>query len=217
MPAVAEAAGAVAAMRSRCGRGGSGRKVSSVTARQHGRAEGDRARARDRRPVSLAVSAQGKSAVTCTRPAFGATSATFRAYPSLGALYGAYIAAIRAVAPGSYHSNFGGCTKQQTDDEVSWNHSYEHPRRYSLSQSRSGRLTDDQAAGRVLCTFSNSIRIIWTQNDGRLLGVLNGAPHENSWDWWKGVHHSIDLPGSNSNMSMSSWAGVSWGSAGPSA
>jgi Protein kinase domain len=150
-------------------------------------------------------SAQGKSAVTCTRPAFGATSVTFRTYPSLGALYGAYLAAIRSVAPGSFHSNFGDCTEQQTDGEVSWNHNYEHPRDFALSQSRSGRLTDDQAAGRVFCTFSNSmLHIVWTQNDGRLLGVLNGAPHANTWDWWKGVHHSIDLPGSNSNMSMSS-------------
>jgi Protein kinase domain len=149
-------------------------------------------------------SAQGKSAVTCMRPAFGATSVTFRTYPSLDALYGAYLAAIRAVAPGSYHSDFGDCTEQQTDGEVSWNHNYEHPRHFSLAQSRSGRLTDDQAAGRVFCTFSNSmLHIVWTQHDGRLLGVLNGAPHANTWDWWKGVHHSIDLPGSNSSMSMS--------------
>jgi tRNA A-37 threonylcarbamoyl transferase component Bud32 len=150
-------------------------------------------------------SALGHTTVTCARPAFGATSVTFHTYPSLGALYGAYGSAIRAVAPGRLRSNFGDCTERQTDGEVSWNHNYQHPRHYSLQQSRTGRLTDDQAAGRVFCTFSNStLHIIWTQNDGHLLGILSGAPHANTWDWWKGVHHSIDLPGSNSNMSMSS-------------
>jgi Protein kinase domain len=147
--------------------------------------------------------AQGASAVICTRPAFGATAVRFQTYQSLDELYHAYVAAIKRVAPGAFHANFGDCTEGQTDGEVSWNHNYQHPRHFSLEQSRSGHLTDDQAAGRVFCTFTNSLLfIVWTQNDGRLLGVLSGAPHANTWDWWKGVHHSIDLPGSPSGMSM---------------
>lgn len=147
--------------------------------------------------------AQSASQVTCTRPAFGANSVTFRTFASLGDLYTAYVAAIKRIAPGRLRENFGDCTQQQTDGEVSWNHDYKHPRHFTIEQARMGRLTDDQAAGRVFCTFTNSqLYIIWTQNDGRLLGILSGAPHANTWDWWKGVHHSIDMPGAPS-MKMS--------------
>ena len=81
--------------------------------------------------------------------------------------------------------------------EVSWNHQYQHPRNYSLAQSESGMLNDgNQAAGRLFCTFSNSIlTIVWTQDSGRMLGFLQGSPHEDAFYWWRGVHHNIDLTG----------------------
>jgi serine/threonine-protein kinase len=149
--------------------------------------------------------AEGASMATCTNPAFGANTVTFQTYGTLTALYNAYLAAIKKVSPGAFHANFGDCTEQQTDGEVSWNHNYQHPREYSLAQSGSGMLTDEQAAGRVFCTFTNgALTIIWTQNDGRLLGELVGAPHTNTFNWWHGVHHSITLPGSSSSMGMSS-------------
>jgi hypothetical protein len=149
--------------------------------------------------------AEGTSMATCTHPAFGADTVTFQTYGSLTALYNAYLAAIKKASPGAFHANVGDCTEQQTEGEVSWNHDYQHPRKYSLAQSMSGRLTDGQAAGRVFCTFTNgSLNIIWTQNDGRLLGDLAGAPHGNTWDWWKGVHHSISIAGSSSSMSSMS-------------
>jgi serine/threonine-protein kinase len=139
------------------------------------------------------------SMVSCSHPAFGAISVTFRTFPSLAALYDAYVSEMKSLGQGPIRQNFGDCTEQQTNGEVSWNHDYKHPRVYSLMDMRSGRITDDKAAGRLYCTYMNSqLYLVWTQNDGHLLGILNGAPHANTWDWWKGVHHSIDLPGSPS-------------------
>ncbi len=127
---------------------------------------------------------------------------SFRTFSSLDALYRAYVDAARSFSPTPFRTNFGECTASAVYGEVSWNHSHQHPRVYSLAQSRSGRLADDKAAGRVFCTYSNSeLHLVWTQNDGRLLGVLIGGPHANTWYWWYGVHHSIDFTGA-SNMHM---------------
>jgi serine/threonine protein kinase len=146
---------------------------------------------------------QSATMVTCTHPAFGANTVTISTFPNLTALYTAYVAQVKALGSSPFRTNFGDCTEQTTYGEVSWNHLYQHPRGYSLAQSRSGHLIDDDAAGRVFCTFTNSqLYIVWTQNDGRVLGVLSGAPHTNTWDWWKGVHHSIDIAGSSTSMEM---------------
>ena len=142
--------------------------------------------------------------VTCSQPAFGADTVSFRTFASLSALYEAYGAEMKSLGQSPIQTNFGDCTEQQTNGEVSWNHNYQHPKGYSLNASRSGRLGDDKAAGRVYCSFLNSqLYIVWTQNDGHLLGILSGAPHANTWDWWKGVHHSIDIAGANSQTSSS--------------
>jgi serine/threonine-protein kinase len=144
---------------------------------------------------------QGTSAVTCRNPALGVSTATFRIYPSLTALYAAYVATVRHLSNGQFQVNYGDCTADRTSGEVSWNHNYQHPRNYSLSQSRSGTLLDDQAAGRVFCTFINSqLYLVWTQNDGHLLAMLNGAPHDNAWRWWRDVHHSITISGASMHM-----------------
>ncbi len=147
---------------------------------------------------------QSATMVTCTHPAFGANTLTINTFPNLSALYTAYVATAKSLGQSPFRTNFGDCTEQQTYGEVSWNHRYQHPHGYSLAQSRSGHLSDDDAAGRVFCTFNDSqLHIVWTQNDGRVLGVLTGFPHANTWDWWKGVHHSIDIPGAGSGMKMS--------------
>ena len=146
---------------------------------------------------------ESASMVTCSHPAFGAISVTFRTFPSLASLYDAYVSEMKSLGQSPIQQNFGDCTEQQTNGEVSWNHDFLHPRNISLTDMRSGRITDDKAAGRVYCTFTNSqLYIVWTQNDGHVLGVLNGAPHENTWDWWKWVHHSIFIPGSPSMGAM---------------
>jgi serine/threonine protein kinase len=147
---------------------------------------------------------QSATMVTCTHPAFGANTVTISTFPSLTALYTAYAATAKSLGQSPFRTNFGDCTERETYGEVSWNHRYQHPRRYSLAQSQSGHLSDDDAAGRLFCTFNDSqLHIVWTQNDGRVLGVLTGFPHANTWDWWKGVHHSIDIPGSGGAMKMS--------------
>jgi hypothetical protein len=148
--------------------------------------------------------AQSASMVTCSHPAFGADTVTFQTYGSLNSLYDAYVSEMKSRGQNPIQTNFGDCTEQQTNGEVSWNHDYQHPKTYSLADTRAGRITDDKAAGRAYCTFANSqLYIVWTQNDGHLLGILSGAPHTNTWDWWKGVHHSIDIAGSSSQMSGS--------------
>ena len=74
-----------------------------------------------------------------------------------------------------------------------------HPIQYAFSMFPAGRITDDQAAGRLFCTFDNDqLHLVWTQNDGRLLGELNGAPHYDAYVWWRQVHHEIALAGSPS-------------------
>jgi hypothetical protein len=150
--------------------------------------------------------AEGASMVTCSHPYFGADTVTFQTYGSLKALYDAYLAAIKKLAPGAFRANYGDCTDRVTEGEVTWNHNYEHLRRYSLAQSENGKLDDStQAAGRLFCKLTNgNMNIIWTQNDGRLLGNLVGTPHGNTYDWWHGVHHSISLGGSGSSMSSMS-------------
>jgi Protein kinase domain len=139
--------------------------------------------------------------VTCTQPHLGISTVTFHTYPSLGALYSAYVADIKHLSNGQFRQNVGDCTKDQINGEVGWNHDYQHPRNYSVRKMASGSVTDDQAAGRVFCTFMNGqLYLVWTQDDGHLLAMLNGAPHENAWIWWRGIHHSIGLGGMSMHM-----------------
>ena len=65
-----------------------------------------------------------------------------------------------------------------------------------MSEFISGQITDDKAAGRVYCTFEDSdLYLVWTQDDGRILGELSGAPHVDAYVWWRQVHHSVVMPG----------------------
>ncbi|TMK98298.1 MAG: hypothetical protein E6G34_11660 [Actinobacteria bacterium] len=138
--------------------------------------------------------AQSASMVTCRQPAFAIERVTFQTFPSLTALYTAYVSEVRSLNGGQFATNFGECAPDKTNGEVSWNHNYEHHRSYSLAQLQSGSVSDEQAAGRLFCVFSNSAyHVVWTMNDGRLLAALVGAPHDDAYNWWHGVHHSIAL------------------------
>ncbi len=140
--------------------------------------------------------------VTCTQPVQAVNTVTFRTYPSLKALYAAYMDRAMALSGGKFHTNYGNCTEVLTTGERSWNHNVQHPIKYAFSMFPSGQISDDQAAGRLFCTFGNDqLHLVWTQNDGRLLGELNGAPHYEAYVWWRQVHHEIALPGSP-GMSM---------------
>jgi serine/threonine-protein kinase len=144
---------------------------------------------------------QSATMVTCTAPAPGITQVTFRTYPSLTALYAAYTAQVSSLNSGSFQANFRDCGVQQVYGEVSWNHLFQHPKNYSVTQSSSGQLTDDQAAGRVFCNLVNGQEsFVWTQNNGNLLAVVVGPVHEDVWTWWLNIHHNIGFAGSPMNM-----------------
>jgi Protein kinase domain len=135
--------------------------------------------------------------VTCTKPMTGVDEVVFQTYPSLTALYQAYVTDAKSINSGQFHQNLNDCTITSTNGEVSWNHQFRHPHNFSVTQMESGKMTDNQAAGRVFCTFYNGAEdMIWTQNDGHLLGWVVGAPHEDVWNWWVAVHHNISLGGS---------------------
>jgi hypothetical protein len=141
---------------------------------------------------------QGSTIVTCSNPTLAISTAAFRVYPSLTALYSAYVAEIQSIAPGPFHANFGNCNVADPNGEVSWNHAEFHPRIYSLAQSTSGMLNDEsQAAGRVFCYLNSAGQeyVVWTMNAGRLLAWATGGPHADVLTWWSGVHHDIYLGG----------------------
>ncbi|MBV9606464.1 MAG: hypothetical protein JO027_15215 [Solirubrobacterales bacterium] len=139
--------------------------------------------------------------VLCTRPHYAVYGVAFRTYPSLKALYAAYEARVSALSQQPFRSNYGNCTETDISGEVSWNHNFLHPSMYPLSMFTSGQIKDDQAAGRVFCTFTNDLLdIVWTQDDGRLMAEVTGAPHLDTYLWWKWVHHSVVLPGSANPM-----------------
>jgi serine/threonine-protein kinase len=139
---------------------------------------------------------KGESQVTCTDPAFGVSQAVFRTYPSLTALYNAYTAEVKEANGGRYQANVNDCREHETSGEVTWNHDYQHLLNYSLADVESGKLGDEQAAGRLFCTLTNGqYMMIWTQNDGRMLAYLHSGFHANAYEWWYPVHHNIDLTG----------------------
>ncbi len=145
---------------------------------------------------------QGPDMVTCTAPALGINAAVFRTYPNLTALYAAYTAKVASLSPSSkFRQNFSDCGLQQTVGEVGWNHQFQHPKTYTVSQMSKGQVTEDQVAGRVYCNFSQSLEyFVWTQDSGRLMGVVTGPLHENVWNWWVAIHHNIGLGGASMNM-----------------
>ena len=132
--------------------------------------------------------------VTCTAPATGITAAVFQTYPSLKAMYAAYTARVSSLNSGQFKQNFGDCGSQATFGEVGWNHLFQHPKKYTVDQMITGTVRDDQAAGRVFCSFTGGrAYMVWTQNAGNMLGYVSGPVHGGVWNWWVPVHHNIGL------------------------
>jgi hypothetical protein len=46
--------------------------------------------------------------------------------------------------------------------------------------------------------------MVWTQNDGHLMGYVAGPVHTDVWDWWVKVHHSIGIGGAPMDMQIPS-------------
>ena len=132
--------------------------------------------------------------VLCTSPHAGATEVKLKTLPSLKALYTAYEARYRQLA-GPFKQNYNDCNANSTNGEVSWNHSHQHSRDYTVAQLESGTLNDNLAVGRVFCTIVNGdqVYLVWTENAGRLLGEVYGDPQEATWAWWRNVHHEISI------------------------
>ena len=59
-----------------------------------------------------------------------------------------------------------------------------------------GTVTDDQAAGRVFCNFTQGLEyMVWTNNDSHMMGYVAGPVHGDVWTWWVAVHHDLSLGG----------------------
>jgi serine/threonine-protein kinase len=144
---------------------------------------------------------QGTTKVTCVSPAPGINGVVFETYPSLSALYDAYTAQVRTLNNGQFQANLADCGLEQTFGEVAWNHMFQHPKTYSVSQMSSGMVPDAQAAGRVFCNFNNGQEnMVWTQDSGHLLAYVSGPVHEDVWTWWVAVHHNIGFASAPMHM-----------------
>jgi len=146
---------------------------------------------------------QSASKVTCANVTNSASQVIFETYPSLTALYRAYTAQYRAINRTPFRANYRDCNEIHDQGEVSWNHAGTHSRSYSLAQLTMATVSPDEAFGRLFCGYSSSYQfhIVWTQNQGRLLGTVMGGPHDATWDWWHHVHHTISFSGSPMSMS----------------
>ena len=145
--------------------------------------------------------------VTCTAPAAGISGVVFQTYPDQKALYAAYTAEVSSLNAGTFRQDFADCGSQATYGEVGWNHLYQHTRKYTVDQMTMGMVTDDQAAGRVFCNFTQGLEyMVWTNNDSHLMGYVAGAVHADVWNWWVAVHHDLSL-GGPMNMLMPGRAG----------
>ncbi len=134
--------------------------------------------------------------VTCTAPAAGISGVVFQTYPDQKALYAAYTAEVSSLNAGTFRQDFADCGSQATYGEVGWNHLYQHTRKYAVDQMTMGMVTDDQAAGRVFCNFTQGLEyMVWTNNDSHLMGYVAGAVHADVWNWWVAVHHDLSLGG----------------------
>jgi hypothetical protein len=137
--------------------------------------------------------------VTCMAPAPGITGAVFSTYPTLQALYTAYVQKARSLDSGQFRANYEDCGRSSPDNsgEVGWNLQLRHPRSYTVAQMAAGHVTDRQAAGRVFCVMAGGAveDMVWTQDAGHLLGWVAGQPHEDVWNWWAAIHHTIAFPG----------------------
>jgi hypothetical protein len=141
--------------------------------------------------------------VTCTAPAAGISGVVFQTYPNQKALYAAYTARVTALNTNKFRQNFNDCGSQDTFGEVGWNHLFKHTRSFTVAQMIMGTVRDDQAAGRVFCNYTQGLEyMVWTQNDGHLMGYVAGPVHTDVWDWWVAVHHNIGIGGSPMNMNM---------------
>ena len=145
--------------------------------------------------------AMSATMVVCKQPHYAVDEVTFNTYPSLTSLYAAYEARVAALSGAPFKANSGNCTEVDVNGEIGWNHDFRHPSQYPINMFTSGAIKDTQAAGRMFCTLNNGLLyLVWTQDAGRLLGEVAGAPHPDTYGWWHNVHHVIAVPGTPNMM-----------------
>lgn len=148
---------------------------------------------------AAACARQNPSRMVCTSPVPGVSWAVFQTYPSLPALYGAYEKETAGVRHGPFIQNAGDCGLPAPGPggaEVAWNHEFQHPRQFTAVEMSAGRVPEAAAAGRVFCVSpddGSQEEMAWTQDNGRMLGLVAGPDHEAVWQWWSQVHHNIVL------------------------
>jgi hypothetical protein len=132
--------------------------------------------------------------VVCTEPYDTITRVELRRYPTLDALYDHYVAATKSLTREPLQTNTEDCNRKEIHGEVSWTHDFRHLKRFSLAQSRSGDLSEMEAEGRVFCVYTGGVmHFVWTDNDGLMLGTVEGYAHESTWKWWHDVHHNLPV------------------------
>ena len=147
--------------------------------------------------------------ITCTAPSPGIAQVAFTTYPTLTALYAAYEARVKSLNSGQSQQNVQDCglIAPSPYGEVGWNHDEQHPRNYTVAEMAAGKVPFASAAGRMACiaTANGSEDIVWTDDIGKMLGVVTGSgPVATVWYWWVAVHHWILFPGTPSMASMGS-------------
>jgi hypothetical protein len=145
--------------------------------------------------------AMSTTMVVCKQPHYAVDEVSFNTYSSLKTLYAAYEARVAGLSGAPFKANSGNCTENDVNGEIGWNHDFKHPSYYPISMFTSGMIKDTQAAGRMFCTLNNGLLyLVWTQDAGRVLGEVAGAPHPDTYGWWHNVHHVIALPGAPNMM-----------------
>ncbi|MFC4783616.1 protein kinase domain-containing protein [Nocardioides sp. MAHUQ-72] len=148
--------------------------------------------------------------VVCAPQVHGADLATFETYDSLSELYSAYLDRVEKLTgerPSMDQTAVGNCSRRRSSGEVSWNHRYEHPRNFMISQLEAGGLSSEVAGGRLFCTLVGGRQVIvWTHNDLKLLGQVTGyGGHAETFLWWRTVHHNMgpgmSMPGGGESAS----------------
>ncbi len=146
---------------------------------------------------------QGSAKVICTAPVAGISGVVFQTYPNLKVMYAAYMTKVASLNSGHFQQNFNDCQTETTYGEVGWNHQFQHMKTFTVDQMSMGMVTDDQAAGRVFCNYTQGLEyMVWTQDDGHLMAYVAGPVHGDVWNWWVAVHHNIGFGGSPMNMNM---------------
>jgi len=137
--------------------------------------------------------------VVCAPEVHGANGVTFQSFDSFSDLYSAYLDSIERLSgsrPPMHQMAVDNCSIHRSSGEVTWNHLYQHPRNFTISQLEAGDLQSDVAGGRLFCILIDGRQhIVWTHNDLKILGELVGyGGHADTYVWWRKVHHNMGPP-----------------------